>query len=148
MNMSQNLKKHSEIPMTDQTNSAAHDILESAQNTGDLTPQAIETLQACINRDWIIDEVEAELLFKLNHTLVAAYEQKLWTNLFVESLTKLVLLDMETPGEIGIQEGNWLDRMLDLYAVGNTAQSEMLKKLSKDATTIEGGFADRLRREA
>ena len=133
--------------MTDQTNSAAHEILESAQNTGTLTPQAIANLEGCINRDWIIDESEAELLFKVNHALGASYELKEWTHLFVESLTKLVLLDMETPGEIGIQEGNWLDRMLDLYAVGNTAQNELLEKLTKDATQIKGGFADRLRRE-
>ena len=134
--------------MTDQTNAAAHEILESAQISGDLPPQAIEKLQACINHDWIIDEAEAELLFKLNHTLGASYEQTGWTNLFAESLTRLVLLDMETPGEIGVQEGDWLDRMLDLYAVENHAESEMLKKLTKEATKIEGGFAARLGREA
>jgi len=134
--------------MTDETNSAAHEILKSAQNSGNLTPQAIEDLQGCINRDWIIDEAEAELLFKLNHTLGADFEQKAWTTLFVESVTKLVLLDMDTPGEIGVHEGNWLSGMLDLYAVGNMAQSELLTKLAKEATTIEGGFAERLGREA
>ena len=69
MYRTQNLNQVRVIPMTDQTNAAAHEILESAQISGDLPPQAIEKLQACINHDWIIDEAEAELLFKLNHTL-------------------------------------------------------------------------------
>ncbi|MDB4624872.1 hypothetical protein OAE21_02245 [Rubripirellula sp.] len=134
--------------MTNKTSSTARQIVESAQSNGTLTPEDIKNLRVCLDNDWIIDQTEAELLFKLNQTLGSTYTQPGWTDLFVQSLVKLVLFDMETPGEIGSVEGDWLDNMLNLYAVGSPAEVAMTKKLTLEATTIQGAFAERLRKEA
>ena len=134
--------------MTNKTSSTARQIVESAQSNGTLTPEDIKNLRVCLDNDWIIDQAEAELLFKLNQTLGSTYTQPGWTDLFVQSLVKLVLFDMETPGEIGSMEGDWLANMLNLYAVGSPAEVAMTKKLTLEATTIQGAFAERLREEA
>ncbi|MDA7878372.1 hypothetical protein N9B39_02350 [bacterium] len=134
--------------MTNKTSSTASQIVESAQSNGTLTPEDVKNLRVCLDNDWIIDQTEAELLFKLNQTLGSTYTQPGWTDLFVQSLVKLVLFDMETPGEIGSVEGDWLDNMLNLYAVGSPAEVAMTKKLTLEATTIQGAFAERLRKEA
>lgn len=55
-----------------------------------------------------IDRAEADFLFDLNDATSGKNNSPEWKDLFVEALTKHVLEDEESPGEIDEAEANWL----------------------------------------
>ncbi|MEM8733762.1 MAG: hypothetical protein AAGG44_06060, partial [Planctomycetota bacterium] len=59
------------------------------------------------------------------------------------TITKMLVMDMETPGEIDTEEGNWLGTLFDQYSVGNATESRLCKEIKETTTKIEGKIQER-----
>ena len=119
-----------------------HQILEFVKEGGQINRQAIDALTGHLNADWIIDLNEAEFLFQVNAAIGSRDEEnEPWTAFFCDNISKLVLFDLHTPGEIDETEGNWLADMLDRFGCGNHSEKTLVESIRDQAKSVAGRFA-------
>jgi hypothetical protein len=127
------------------TKDEADSILHQIITTQEVDAGQVEKLEGFVNSDWIVDHDETELLFKVNQAIAGNDEGcPEWTNFFANTVTKIIVLDMETPGEIDAEEGDWIGGLFEQYSVGNQTESHLCDELRKATTRVEGKIADRL----
>ena len=83
-----------------------------------------------------IDNEEATFLFKLNDACSGNANSDVWKVLFVEALTKFVLEDEESPGEIDEDEAQFLIKNIWNDGSVDEAEKALLLSLKKQATKI------------
>ncbi len=119
-----------------------HQILEYVKDGGEIDRTAIDALTRHLNEDWIIDLNEAEFLFQVNHAIGARDEDnEAWAEFFCDNISKLVLFDLQTPGEIDEPEGNWLADMLHKFGCNNQSENRLIEHIRTSAKSIAGRFA-------
>lgn len=115
-------------------------VQEAAISTGQ-----VQELERFVREDWVIDEDEAKLLFRVNQALGCNEDNcSEWTKFFVTSICRFVVMDMNTPGEIDESEGNWLAEMLDEFSVENDSEQALIMELRKTTTSIGGKLGERI----
>ena len=120
-------------------------VLEKIVADTKITAEQVRELENFISEDWIIDELEAEVLFRVNKALGSNEDDcPEWTEFFLRSICKLVVMEMSSPGEIDQSEGDWLGEMFEKYSVENESQEKLLFELQKSTTSIEGKIAEKI----
>ncbi len=130
----------------DESNSASlHALVQQVLDDGQLDETRIEQIERALKSDWIVDRSEIEWLFQINQKLGDRDEQfPQWSDLFVNNVARLVVMDLETPGEIDESEGDWLAEVFDQYSVGNATEKRLIEEIRSMAKSIGGRFIDRI----
>lgn len=124
---------------------AADAILNDILTTNTVSPEQVQALDKYVHADWVVDRGEAELLFKANQSIGPMDEAcPAWTDFFSDTVTKLVLMDMESPGEIDKEEGDWLGELIEKHPAGNASEKKLFADIEKISSKIEGKAASHL----
>lgn len=122
----------------------AGEILATVLADGVVDAEEVQALQRKLDQDWVVDRTEIELLFRVNQSLGTRDERCYeWTLFFAENVSRLLIMDMDTPGEIDQDEGDWLANLFDQYGVGNATELSLLTSLKKEAAQISGRIVER-----
>ncbi len=124
------------------SNATPREILDSIAADARIDQLEVNELQRRFNQDWVIDRAEAELLFEINRRVSGPDNVDSWTKFFVTAITKHVVFDMNTPGEVDQDEGDWLGAMLS--DPRTPVETALLKEIKSKATLIAGKLADQL----
>lgn len=123
----------------------AEKILSEIQASQAVNAGQVKSLQQLVDLDWIVDHDETELVFKANQAIGANDEDcPEWKDFFVSTVCRIVVLDMETPGEIDVQEGDWLGGLWEQYSIGNNSEQRLCTELAQTTSKIEGKLASRI----
>jgi predicted transcriptional regulator len=110
-----------------------------------ISAEQVRTLEKYVKEDWVIDQNEAKLLFRMNKALKSNHDDcPEWTKFFVTSISRFVVMDMNSPGEIDETEGDWLAEMLDEYSVENASEKQLILEIQKCTTSIKGKLGERI----
>ena len=123
----------------------ANEVLQQIVSTKKVTAADVKILKDKVNENWKIDLNEAEILFKVNLSIGDADNQcPEWTDFFVTSISRLIVMDMNTPGEINDSEGDWLADMFKAHAAGNKTQKNLVHELQSLAGKIGGRIGEQI----
>ena len=121
----------------------ANEVLRQIVSSKKVTAADVKILSDKVNENWKIDLNEAEVLFKVNKSLGHADNKcPEWTEFFVNSISRLIVMDMNTPGEINEPEGDWLADMFQANDAGNTTQESLVEQLRSMAGKIDGRIGE------
>jgi len=121
------------------------EVLKNVVADAAINADQVRELEKFVREDWIIDDREAKFLFRVNHALGDNQDDcPEWTRFFVYTIARLVVLDMNTPGQIDEAEGDWLGEMFDEYSVGNDSELALIAELQKTTTLIAGKIGQRI----
>ena len=121
----------------------AEEILEKIMKDGTVDSQEVTALENMVNADWVVDQNEVELLFKVNQAIGDNDEDcPEWTKFFVATVTRLLVADMETPGTIDTEEGDWLGNLFEQNAVGNKTEKDLIYEIQNTTTSINGKISE------
>ena len=121
----------------------ADEILNRILEDGKVDAEEVSALEAMVNGDWVVDRDEVELLFRVNHAIGNKDEEcPQWSKFFVATVTRLVVNDLDTPGEISEDEGNWLGEVLEANRVQNDSEKKLIFEIQNTTTKILGKLAD------
>jgi len=68
----------------------------------------VKEIKEILYADGVIDIEEAEFLFEINDAVSGKENDPSWETLFIDTITKYLLEDENSPGEIDEEEANWL----------------------------------------
>lgn len=68
----------------------------------------VKELKEILYADGVIDIEEAEFLFEINDAVSGNANDGSWQTLFIDAITSYLLDDENSPGEIDLEEGEWL----------------------------------------
>jgi hypothetical protein len=85
-----------------------------------------------------VDRAEADFLFELNDAVSGKDNDPSWQNFFVEAISKHVLEDETSPGEIDEEEGDWLISKIEGDGEYDPIEKALLAKIKSDAKSISG----------
>ena len=114
----------------------AQEVLRQIDSTKKVTAEDVKILSDKVNANWKIGLGEAEILFKINKSVDEACPE--WTEFFASSISRLIVMDMNTPGEINDSEGDWLADMFEAHAADNSTQKRLVEELRNMAGKIGG----------
>lgn len=121
-------------------------ILDKIQRTKRINKSDVEILRKKVNEDWQVKLKEAEVLFRVNQILKDADDEcPEWIEFFVDCISRAVVLDMNTPGEIDESEGDWLADMFKNYSAGNSAQQKLVREIQNIAGKINGRIGQQIK---
>ena len=121
----------------------ADEILEKIMKDGTVDSQEVEALEEMVKADWIVDRHEVELLFKVNKAVGENDEDcPQWSKFFVATVTRLLVADMETPGTIDAEEGDWLGTVFESNQAGNKTEKDLMFEIQNTTTDISGKISE------
>ncbi len=121
------------------------DVIEEIIGDQAINANQVQTLEKFVKADWIVDSDEAKLLFRINKALGSNHDDcPEWTEFYVATISRLVVMDMNSPGEIDESEGDWLVEMLDEYAINNLSEKKLILEIKKCTTSIKGKLSERI----
>ena len=118
----------------------ANEVLQQIISTKKVTAADVKILSDKVKENWKIDLNEAEILFKVNKSIDDACPE--WTEFFVNSISQLIVMDMNTPGEIDDPEGDWLADMFQAHDAGNATQDSLVNELRDLSGKIGGRIGE------
>ncbi len=131
--------------MTNPANPSSESTIQQILKTGTVTAADVQALQSNVDSDRVVDQAEVETLFKANRAIASSDEEcPEWTQFFVSTVTRLVVMDLFTPGEIDEAEGDWLGGLLDSHSIGNESEQKLLAEIQNTTTSISGGLGKRI----
>ena len=92
---------------------SADEIVKLVYSTGKVDSEAVQALEKHLQADWVVTIDEAELLFQIDRQ-IGRHDDNCpsWRSLFIEAISRFVVFDMNTPGEISAEEAEWLRKHL------------------------------------
>lgn len=124
----------------------ADSILSEILSNRRVSVDQVKSLEQFVKKDWVVDRSEAELMFKINQALGDNDEDcPEWCDFFVATVTRLVVMDMESPGEIDVSEGDWLGGLFEQYSIKNSAEQRLCSEIATNTSKIEGKLASRVK---
>ena len=121
----------------------AIEVLRQIASTKKVTAADVKILSDKVNANWKIGLGEAEILFKINKSIDEACPE--WTEFFVSSISRLIVMDMNTPGEINDSEGDWLADMFETHAADNSTQKSLVEELRNLSGRIGGRIGEQIK---
>lgn len=121
----------------------AIEVLRQIDSTKKITAADVKILSDKVNANWKIGLGEAEILFKINKSIDEACPE--WTEFFVSSISRLIVMDMNTPGEINDSEGDWLADMFEAHAADNSTQKSLVEELRNLSGRIGGRIGEQIK---
>lgn len=126
-------------------NHPVREVLIKVLQDNAINADQVKGLERFVREDWVIDGDEATLLFRVNKAIGCNEDQCAeWTQFFVTSISRFVVMDMNTPGEIDESEGDWLAELLDEYSVDNKSEKALIFELQKTTSSIGGKLGQRI----
>lgn len=126
-------------------NHPVREVLQNVVQNAAINADQVKQLEQFVREDWVIDENEAKFLFRVNKALGDNEDDcPEWTQFFVTSISRLVVMDMNTPGEIDETEGDWLAEMLDEFSIDNDSEKKLIFELQKTTSSIAGKLGQRI----
>ena len=126
-------------------NHPVRNVLKEIFDSSFINAEQVKHLKDFVLQDWVIDQTEAEQLLKVNHALGQNDENcPEWSGFFVNSISRLIIFDMNSPGEIDAEEGDWLASILDKYSIGNDSEKQLLTEIQKLVSSVQGKLGDRI----
>ena len=123
----------------------ANEVLRQIVSTKKVSAADVKILSDKVNEDWTIDLNEAEILFKVNQAIGSADSDcPEWTEFFVKSISGLIEMDMNTPGEVNDSEGDWLANMFESHDAGNQTQKSLVHQLRELSGKIGGRIGEQI----
>ena len=120
-------------------NHPIREVLQKVVQDAAINADQVKKLEEFVNADWVIDEDEAKFLFRVNRALVdSEHVCPEWTEFFVTSITRFVVMDLNTPGEIDEAEGDWLADMMNEFSIDNESERKLIFELRKTTSSIGG----------
>ena len=121
----------------------ADEILKKIMRDGTVDSQEVDALEQMVKADWVVDRHEVELLFRVNKAVGENDEAcPQWSKFFVATVTRLLIADMETPGTIDADEGDWLGKVFEENAIGNKTEKDLMFEIQNTTTSIAGKIGD------
>ena len=128
------------------TNKIADALIQKILANGNVTADEVRSLEKSVESDWVIDKSEVELLFRANKAIGEKDEDcPEWTAFFVKTVTRLVVLDLFTPGEIDQEEGDWLADLIDSHSTGNFSENQLMSEIRNTTSSISGRLGERMK---
>ena len=121
----------------------ADEVLRQIDSTKKVTAEDVKILSDKVNANWKIGLGEAEILFKINKSIDEACPE--WTEFFVSSISRLIVMDMNTPGEINDSEGDWLADMFEAHAADSSTQKRLVEELRNISGKIGGRIGEQIK---
>ena len=128
--------------MSNEDELTAIEVLRKIDSTKKVTAADVEILADKVNQNWTIGLSEAEILFKVNKSVDEVCPE--WTEFFVSSISRLIVMDMNTPGEINDSEGDWLADMFQTHAADNSTQESLVHELRNLSGKIGGRIGEQI----
>lgn len=120
-------------------NHPVRDVLQRVVQESKISVDQVRELERFVREDWVIDKDEAKFLFRVNKALDECEDVcPEWAQFFVTSISRLVVLDMNSPGEIDPAEGDWLADMLNEFSIDNASERKLVFELQKTTSSIGG----------
>jgi hypothetical protein len=91
-----------------------------------------------------VDRAEADFLFELNDAVTGKKNDPGWTKLFVEAITKHVLQDEESPGEVDEQEATWLIGKVEGDGQIDDTEKALMSSIKSKAKSICGTLSAKM----
>ena len=86
---------------------------ESILADGKIDADEVEQIKKVIYEDGKIDAEEANFLFELNDVVSGKANDPTWKTLMVDAITKYLLEDEKSPGEVDEAEAKWLAEKIE-----------------------------------
>lgn len=128
--------------MSDEDKLTANEVLRQIISTKKVTAPEVKILSDKVNQNWKIDLSEAEILFRVNKSVNDICPE--WTEFFVSSVSRLIVMDMNTPGEINDSEGDWLADMFEAHGADNATQKSLVYELRRMSGKIGGRIGEQI----
>lgn len=103
---------------------------------GVIDEQEVKQLRELLYADGIIDKEEAEFLFELNDVAYGKDNHASWAALFVDAITRYLLEDETSPGEVDEDEANWLIAKIQGDGKLDKIESALLQNLKAKANKM------------
>lgn len=115
---------------------SADEIVRLVHSLGKVDSNAVQALEKHLQADWIVTIDEAELLFQIDRQVGRQDDNcPAWRSLFIEAISRFVVFDMNTPGEISAEEAEWLRRHLSPGSDLTPNEVQLLKHMRKHSTS-------------
>ena len=122
------------------------EVLDKIQRTKRIDKSDVAVLENKVNENWQVTLNEAEVLFRVNQILKDADDEcPEWVEFFVDCVSRVLVMDMNTPGEIDESEGDWLADMFKNYSAGNSAQEKLVHTIQAMASKINGQIGQQIK---
>jgi hypothetical protein len=126
-------------PKMGSENHPVREVLQKVVQDAAINADQVKELESFVNADWVIDEDEAKFLFRVNKALGDSKQVcPEWTQFFVMSISRFVVMDLNTPGEIDEAEGDWLADMMNEFSIDNESEQKLIFELQKTTSSIGG----------
>lgn len=114
-----------------------HQIATQAAQAGRITTEQVAALAKHLRADWVICEAEAELLFQINAGVKSSDDNcQSWQQLFAEAISRFLVFDMNTPGEISDEESVWLQQHFKSSHSLTDSEKFLLGEIRRHAKTV------------
>jgi hypothetical protein len=112
---------------------------------GVIDEQEVKQLREILYADGVIDKEEAEFLFELNDAVSGKDNHASWAVLFIEAITSFLLEDETSPGEVDVDEANWLIAKIQGDGKLDEIESSLLNNLKVKAKKMPQSLIDLLK---
>lgn len=103
---------------------------------GIIDSDEVEKIKTVIFADGKIDSDEANFLFELNDAVSGKANAPAWKNLMVDAITKYLLEDEKSPGEVDEEEGKWLVSKIEGDGQFDDIEKSILLNIKQKAKKI------------
>lgn len=102
---------------------------------GFVDQSSLSTLENYFCSDSVIDQSKADILFRI-HASVSDSPQTspAWQTLFVQSICRFVVFDLNSPGEVAECEADWLRSHLSDSKELSKTEIELLREIQRNST--------------
>ena len=123
-----------------QSSKTLQDLKKDILADGIIDAQEVKELEQVLYADGIIDKEEAEFLFELNDSVSGKDNHESWSDLFSKAIGAYLLEDEKSPGEIDVQETEWLFQKIHGDGQIDLVEKNLLLFLKKNSKN----FPDKL----
>ena len=115
---------------------SADEIVRLVHSLGKVDSNAVQALEKHLQADWVVTIDEAELLFQIDRQVGRQDDNcPTWRPLFIEAISRFVVFDMNTPGEISTEESEWLRKHLSPDGELTPNEVQLLKHIRKHSAS-------------
>lgn len=110
-------------------------ILQHIIADGKVDRSEVQALEHHLESNWIIESTEADLLFQINDQVLHNKDEGAeWQAFFVEAISKFLVFDMNSPGEVTAEEAQWLTQRIAADQTLTYTERLLLQNIRRHAT--------------
>lgn len=110
------------------------EIAETVCDQGFVDQAALTALEEHFSSHSIVDQAKADLLFHISAAVSSSPKTcSAWPSLFLQSVCRYVVFDLNTPGEIAECEANWLRQHISDQREMTRIEIELIREIQRSA---------------